>query len=237
MPAHIHPARFWFAYWLDMSWSIVSPGSMSRHESTRCPPCTESPFAPSGRYPSGGGLSRHLERHYPSLIAHTGSCARPTPSHSLRPRPRSWVLAGCCQPLLGIGPSRRYLRKSFPRCLDPYPGGTLWCTRPFLPIEQRPSPHNYWVGSHTNRRATSLRGFISGLQSFRHVQAPRFAHHPGRSYRSLLARLGSRGFYIRAPHGSLPYRAPDMLVARIGQLTTGDFHPIRLAALSAAPDS
>ena len=57
MPAHIHPARFWFAYWLDMSWSIVSPGSMSRHESTRCPPCTESPFAPSGRYPSGGGLS------------------------------------------------------------------------------------------------------------------------------------------------------------------------------------
>jgi hypothetical protein len=179
---------------------------------------------------------RHLERHYPSLIAHTGSCARPTPSHSLRPRPRSWVLAGCCQPLLGIGPSRRYLRKSFPRCLDPYPGGTLWCTCPFLPIGHRPSPHIYWVGSHTNRIATSLRGFISGLQSFRHVQAPRFAHHPGRSYRSLLARLGSRGFYIRASHGSLPYRAPDMLVVRIGQLTTGDFHPIRLAALSAAPD-
>ena len=101
-----------------------------------------------------------------------------------------WVLAGCCQPLLEDGPSRRYLRKSFPRCLDPYPGGTLWCIRPFLPIEHRPSPHIYWVGSHTNRIATSLREFISGLQSFRHVQAPRFAHHPGRSYRSLDIKTG-----------------------------------------------
>jgi len=53
---------------------------------------------------------------------------------------------------------------------------------------------------------------------------------------ALTSRLGSRDFYIRASHGSLPYRAPDMLVVRIGQLTTGDFHPIRLAALSAAPD-
>jgi hypothetical protein len=100
------------------------------------------------------------------------------------------VLAGCCQPLLEDGPSRRYLRKSFPRCLDPYPGGTLWCIRPFLPIEHRPSPPFYRVGSHTNRRATSLREFISGLQSFRHVQAPRFARHPGRSYRSLDIKTG-----------------------------------------------
>jgi hypothetical protein len=101
-----------------------------------------------------------------------------------------WVLAGCCQPLLEDGPSRRYLRKSFPRCLDPYPGGTLWCIRPFLPIGHQPSPPIYRVGSHTNRRATSLRGFISGLQSFRHVQAPGFAHHPGRSYRSLDIKTG-----------------------------------------------
>ncbi len=37
----------------------------------------------------GWRLPRHLERHYPFLIAHTGSCARPTPSHSLRLWPRS----------------------------------------------------------------------------------------------------------------------------------------------------
>ena len=48
---------------------------------------------------------------------------------------------------------------------------------------------------------------------------------------------GSRGFSIRAPHGSLPPRAPDMLAVRIGQLTAEDFHLLRFAALSAAPDN
>ena len=46
---------------------------------------------------------------------------------------------------------------------------------------------------------------------------------------------GGCDFSIRAPHGSLPPRAPNMLVVRTGQLTTGDFHPIKIAALSAAP--
>jgi len=30
--------------------------------------------------------------------------------------------------------------------------------------------------------------------------------------------LSSCGFYIRASHGSLPHRAPDMLPVRFGQL-------------------
>ena len=47
--------------------------------------------------------------------------------------------------------------------------------------------------------------------------------------------LGSRGVYIRTTHGLLPPRAPDMIVVRTGQLTTGDFHPIKLTALSAVP--
>jgi hypothetical protein len=34
------------------------------------------------------------------------------------------VLAGCRQPLLGVGLSRRYLCESFLSCLDPYPGGS-----------------------------------------------------------------------------------------------------------------
>jgi hypothetical protein len=46
---------------------------------------------------------------------------------------------------------------------------------------------------------------------------------------------GGCDFYVRASHGSLPHRAPDMLVVRTGQLTTGDSHPLKLAALSAAP--
>ena len=42
-------------------------------------------------------------------------------------------------------------------------------------------------------------------------------------------------FYVRASHGSLPHRAPDMLIVRTGQLTTEDSHLLRLTALSAAP--
>jgi hypothetical protein len=107
---------------------------------------------------------------------------------------------------------------------------------PFLPIGHRPSPDYKKVGSHTYPHSDSSTELLTRLQSFRYVQAPRFAHHPGRSYRSSTpAELGSRDFYFRAPHGSLPPRVPDILVVRIGQLTTGDLHPIRLAALSAAP--
>jgi len=50
----------------------------------------------------------HLRRHYSSFIAHTGSCARPSPSHRLVFLVRR-VFAGCHQSLLGVGPSRHYL--------------------------------------------------------------------------------------------------------------------------------
>ena len=43
------------------------------------------------------------------------------------------VLAGCCQPLLGDGPSRRYLRESFSRCLGPYPGAPCGARARFFP--------------------------------------------------------------------------------------------------------
>jgi hypothetical protein len=44
------------------------------------------------------------------------------PSTRLRHRLAQVVLAGCCQPLLGTGPSRRYLCRSFLACLAPYSG-------------------------------------------------------------------------------------------------------------------
>jgi hypothetical protein len=53
-----------------------------------------------------------LRAHAPDLL----------PSLQLRHRLARRVFAGCCQPLLGTGPSRRYLCQSFPTCLDPYPG-------------------------------------------------------------------------------------------------------------------
>jgi hypothetical protein len=57
------------------------------------------------------------------------SSTLPLPTVSLE----QWVCAGCCQPRLGGGPSRRYLCVSFPACLDLYPGSS-WSasTRYFL---------------------------------------------------------------------------------------------------------
>ncbi len=43
------------------------------------------------------------------------------------------VFADCCEPLLEIGLSQRYLRESFPRCLDPYPGSPHGALTRFFP--------------------------------------------------------------------------------------------------------
>jgi len=53
------------------------------------------------------------------------------------------VSAGCYQPLLPAGPSRRYLCESFSGCLGPCHGGFAECTCLFLPPRQRPSPVHY----------------------------------------------------------------------------------------------
>ena len=70
---------------------------------------------------TGGSVSRHLERHYPFLIAHTGSCAGPTPSHSLRPWPRS---VGPCRLLPAPAGNRPFPTLSpqvFPQVPGPLP--------------------------------------------------------------------------------------------------------------------
>ena len=48
------------------------------------PPSAQSPFARNGRYPRRDGLASRLEGRYPLVVAHTGSCARPSPSQRLR---------------------------------------------------------------------------------------------------------------------------------------------------------
>ena len=75
----------------------------------RRPPSALSPFAQLGCYLRWGDVIRLLGGRYPSVVAHTGSCATPVelslPSAiSLVPR----VLAGCTQSLLLTAASRRY---------------------------------------------------------------------------------------------------------------------------------
>ena len=64
---------------------------------------------------------------------YTGSCAKPLPSCRLWQRLLRLVFAGCCQPLLRNGSSRRYLCRSFCTCLDPYSGGSQGAISRFFP--------------------------------------------------------------------------------------------------------
>ena len=70
------------------------------------------------------------------------------------------VFAGCYQPLLPTGSSRRYLRESFPGCLIPYPGGPTTCLYLFLPLWNRPSPPMAWVGFPRVIRLKRLRAGV-----------------------------------------------------------------------------
>jgi hypothetical protein len=68
------------------------------------------------------------------------------------------VLAGCYQPRLPTGPSRRYLCESFLGCLVPCHGGPTGCACLFLPRCHRPSPTEVWVGFPLHPRTRFFRG-------------------------------------------------------------------------------
>jgi hypothetical protein len=48
---------------------------------------------------------------------------------------------------------------------------------------------------------------------------------------AVLPHWASRGFYVRAYHGSLPPRAPDMLTVRFGQLMVKGLSPLKIRSL------
>jgi hypothetical protein len=117
-------------------------GSVSENRTASMkPPNAQSPFA--------------QHRHYPLL-----EDVKSIPAGTLLPDRRSYglirqshlallasaiglvqeVFAGCYQPLLPTGSSRRYLCESFLGCLVPCDGGTTKCIYLFLPPCHRPSP-------------------------------------------------------------------------------------------------
>ena len=70
------------------------------------------------------------------------------------------VLAGCNQPPLPAGPSRRYLCESFLGCLVPCHGGLTECSCLFLPLCHRPSLNQHEVGFPLRSANTTLRGVV-----------------------------------------------------------------------------
>jgi len=108
MLTHIHPSRLWFTCeTMPIFNDTAYPGPESG--AGQGPPGAQSPFARNRCYLLRCGVLHHIRKHYPSFIAHTGSCARPNPSRRLRLSLLRRVFAGCRQSLLGVGPSRHYL--------------------------------------------------------------------------------------------------------------------------------
>ena len=135
-------------------------GSVSRPVLRQCPPSAESPFAPSRGDLSGGGLAGHLEGRYPFVVARMGSCARPNPSRLLRSSLAGRVFAGCCQPLLGDGPSRRYLHNPCVGAWTPTPPRSAGALTRCLPGGPRPHLSFNRFGAQNSPR----RGFDVELQ-------------------------------------------------------------------------
>jgi hypothetical protein len=233
MLAHIHPFLRWFACKTRPVFNgVVIPGSVSR--TIQGPPRVQSPFARLRRYlfrrdvfcissegvtPPSSLLRTHAPDQYPPVLF--GSPYSTGPCRLLAVPAVYWTF-----PVLSP--------QIFPQVSGPLP---RWDPMVLLPVSSHGiigllQPFNGSTLPPRSRKATSHGTPFSGLQSFRYVQTPTFARHPGRSYPHF---FGSCDFSIRASHESLPLHAPDMLNVRIGQLTFGDFHPIRSAALPAAP--
>ena len=161
-----------------------------------------------------------LRAHAPDLL----------PSLQLRHRLARRVFAGRCQPLLGTGPSRRYLCQSFPACLDPYSGCSQGARARFFPQDiglprrsigsARRFPRQL-LQSRATYRSCSHSLMFRPTDSLATPVAPT-AH---------LAALGSRGFYIRAYQSSLPHPAADMLSAQIRAIDGRRTSPPKIGSL------
>ena len=128
------------------------------------------------------------------------------------------VFAGCYQPLLLPGFSRRYLCESFLRCPSPYPGGLLSAFAWFFPSIHRPSPSFDWVSFPLPSVNTTFHGSAFEAAAISLCSGLRVCSPP-RSFLPLQVPLqGSRGFLH-------PSRTCVVTFARIGHAirpTTGN---------------
>jgi len=108
----------------------------------------------------------------------------------------------------------------FPCVLGPIPRLPLGCVRSLLPPEHWPSPSRQWVGASRNPNSYFSWESFSGLQSFTHVQAHRFACPTDSPHPRIAAVLPdwcrAAGTFTSAhiTVGYLP-RAADMLAVQI----------------------
>jgi hypothetical protein len=140
-----------------------------------------------GCYLRGRDVLRLLGEHYLTVIALTGSCANPAISPLLRPRPRSRCLCRLPSAPAANGIFSTLFCESFLGCLVPCHGGPTGCSCLLLPRCHRPSPKRGRLASRFIPRTRLFVGSFSRLQTFRYVQAPKFARLPERAHRCGLA--------------------------------------------------
>ena len=124
-----------------------------------------------GVTPSSSLLRAHAPNQFPPL-------------EFVSPHLSPEVRAGCCEPLLETGSSRRYLCKCFSGCLSHGSRRVAGCVCLFLPLHRRPSPTPA-AGSafpESPRKETSCGGCFE-IVAISYVQASWFARHPGLPYR------------------------------------------------------
>lgn len=135
------------------------------------------------------------------------------------------VFAGCCQPPPGGGPSRGYLCRSVPTCLDPYPGAPRSARARFFLRGVGLLRIRSGSAGRIIPTATSVGGVSRGCSHF-------VMFKPAGLLATLVAPTlvptarGSCDLYVRAYHGSLPPRAADMLTVQTEQLTARGLSPL-----------
>ena len=124
-PPHFRPVYFQGRCIASFTGSVS--GDARNHQVPRAPSRTQ---GVTSRAVAAFSTSAGVTPPSSLLLAHASILCPPTAyGHCLGQR----VCAGCGQPLLDIGPSQRFLHESFPRCLDPYPGGPHGARTRFFP--------------------------------------------------------------------------------------------------------
>lgn len=191
MLTHIHPSAPWFASKVapTMSPGPTVSGYSGGRQAPRAPSRAQGVTSRAGtsRIPSAGSTppSSLLRAHAPVLnppAAYGHSLGRP-------------VFAGCCQPLLGVGPSRRYLCESVSACLNPYPGCSRGALARFFPQDNGlPDVRTRSALGNTHTMATSVWTLFRGCSYSIIFRPADLLAPPSCSYRSASRHQAVRAF-------------------------------------------
>ena len=134
-------------------------------------------------------------------------------------------------PIPALSPQSLYRR------LDPYPAVSLWCVCSFLPTGPRPHLTVHRFGTHRRSPQCNFNGGrISGLQSFRYVQAPILARPPGCTYRGGLLAPEQPGPLPHAMDMWLPIMSCDIATCPNRAIDTVGLSPTGLRPCRPLPD-